>query len=78
MSRYAFMLLLLAVCFPAILTGTAYAEQIASGYVYVDENGNGQREASERGLGGVRVSNGREVVATDSSGRYELKVKTIL
>ncbi|MFC1739075.1 calcineurin-like phosphoesterase C-terminal domain-containing protein [Planctomycetota bacterium] len=75
MSRYAFMLLLLVVCFGAVLTGTAYAEQIASGYVYVDENGNGQREASEQGLGGVRVSNGREVVATDSSGRYELKVK---
>lgn len=75
MSRYAFMLLLLVVGFGAILTGTAYAEQIASGYVYVDENGNGQREASERGLRGVRVSNGREVAATDASGRYELKVK---
>lgn len=40
------------------------------GVVYVDANANGTRDASERGVSGVMVSNQRDVVVTDSLGLY--------
>lgn len=46
----------------------------ATGVVYHDLNKNRSRDAGEPGLEGIRVSNGREVVKTDSEGRYELPV----
>ncbi len=52
----------------------AQERAVARGVVFNDENGNGKRDASEGGLGGVRVSNGSDVVATDAEGRYELPV----
>lgn len=46
----------------------------ARGVVYVDGNRDGVRQAGEAGLEGVLVSNGRDVVATDEVGRYEIDV----
>jgi hypothetical protein len=46
----------------------------AVGIVYHDRDGDGARGASEPGLAGVAVSNGREVARTDSEGRYRLAV----
>ncbi len=46
----------------------------ATGVVYLDANENGRRDGWERGIAGVRVSNGRDVVATDGAGRYELQI----
>lgn len=43
-----------------------------SGIVFDDANANGKRDAGERGLGGVAVSNQADVVATDAEGRFEL------
>ena len=43
-----------------------------TGVVFEDGNRNGQRDAGERGLGGVAVSNQREVVQTASDGSYSL------
>lgn len=43
-----------------------------SGVVYQDANGNGVRDASERGVGGVMVSNQKDVVITDSAGRFSI------
>lgn len=40
------------------------------GVVYADVNANGRRDASERGVSGVMVSNQRDVVVTDSLGHY--------
>ncbi|MDR1406491.1 MAG: calcineurin-like phosphoesterase C-terminal domain-containing protein, partial [Tannerella sp.] len=42
------------------------------GCVYEDVNHNGKRERREKGIANVAVSNGREVVLTDSDGRYAL------
>lgn len=50
-------------------------QEMAQGYVFEDQNGNGQRDAGEPGLSGVGVSNGREVVLTDQEGRYQLPVE---
>jgi C terminal of Calcineurin-like phosphoesterase/N terminal of Calcineurin-like phosphoesterase/Calcineurin-like phosphoesterase len=46
----------------------------AVGVVYHDRDEDGARGASEPGLPGVAVSNGRELVRTDSEGRYRLPV----
>lgn len=46
----------------------------ARGHVYLDRNGNEVRDAGERGLGGVGVSNGRDIVITNATGRYEIDV----
>jgi hypothetical protein len=47
-------------------------QQIATGYVFHDRNGNGVRDAGEEGLRGVKVSNQRDIVVTDANGRWQL------
>ena len=44
----------------------------AQGSVYLDSNINGMYDRSETGVGGVRVSNGCEVVLTESDGSYRI------
>lgn len=66
----------------AVPTAQAQAEQsamqhdddgdIARGVVYLDRNGNGQRDRGERGIRGVSVSNGLDVVQTDARGGYAI------
>lgn len=46
----------------------------ATGVVYHDKNHNQVCDSGERGLAGVRVSNGRDIVRTDRRGRYRLPV----
>ena len=53
---------------------TAKAPSIATGVVYEDLNKNKTLDANEAGLKGIRVSNGRDVVVTDDSGRYSVAV----
>ena len=43
-----------------------------AGAVFVDANGNGVRDAGERGVAGVAVSNQDAVVVTDGSGMYRM------
>lgn len=50
------------------------AADVARGVVFDDTNRDGVRQAGERGLEGVRVSNGRDVVLTDEAGRYEVEL----
>ena len=64
----------LAVAAFCSLPAPANAEQ-AAGYVFADKNGNGQRDPGERGIAGVPVSNGRDVVATGGDGSYRLAVE---
>ena len=52
----------------------AQVSEVATGLVYEDRNGNMQHDAGEPGIASVGVSNGRDVVLTDESGRYELTV----
>jgi hypothetical protein len=51
---------------PGPPTGTA------RGVVFDDRNKNGKRDPGEPGLGGIVVSNQREVVKTDRQGRWQL------
>ncbi len=48
--------------------------KMAVGVVFHDANENGVRDAGERPLAGVRVSNGRDIVRTDLRGTYRLPV----
>ncbi len=48
------------------------AAEIASGKVFEDRNRNSKLDAGEKGVAGVLVSNGREVVETDAEGNYAL------
>ena len=57
-----------------VISAPLYAETLAKGIVFHDSNGNGKRNAGEKRLAGVGVSNGVDVVETDSKGRYEIPV----
>lgn len=64
--------------FPAfgmlLLSASLLGQGKASGFVYNDANGNGKKDVREKGIPGVSVSNGSDVVVTDEKGRYELTV----
>ena len=55
-------------------TGNGSANTI-QGYVFDDRNGDSRRQNGEPGVAGVLVSNGLEVVRTDTRGRYEISVR---
>lgn len=58
-----------------LCTGFVQAQEVVKGSVFVDANKNGKREKNELGVGGVSVSNGRDVVQTDGKGNYSLPVE---
>jgi len=65
MRPILFLLLALAPAF-------APAAPCDGGQVYEDRNGNGRHDAGEKGLAGIKVSDGVELVVTDADGRYRL------
>lgn len=52
----------------------AIAQTRVTGTVFEDTNNNGKKERREKGVPGVAVSNGVDVVVTDGKGAYELTV----
>ena len=65
------MLRLIAGTMMSFLMAIAYAGQ---GVVYEDLNGNGVYDSGEPGIAGVRVSDGLQIVKTDSNGRWEMDI----
>jgi len=59
---------------PKKLEKDAQHTKMATGVVYHDVNRNGELDESDQPMANMRVSNGRDIVETDSSGRYELAV----
>lgn len=53
---------------------TSAQTQTATGIVYEDLDQDRVRDPDEPGIAGVRVSNGKEIVRTDESGKYALPV----
>ncbi len=49
-------------------------EELASGCVFHDKNGNRMKDDGERGISGVLVSNGTKLVQTDANGDYAIPV----
>ena len=68
MKKYLAVILLCGV----VALPDAQAPTPVSGVVFEDANGNGRRDAGERGLAGVVVSNQHEVVPTAADGGYSL------
>ena len=60
---FAVPMLLRAQGAPVLITGTVFA----------DRNGNGKQDADEAGVGGVAVSDQKDVVVTGPDGRYALR-----
>lgn len=56
----------------ALMVTGSLAQNFATGFVYEDLNRNGKKERREKGIAGVAVSNGRDVVLTGSKGEYSL------
>lgn len=52
--------------------GTFSLSAQIKGTIYVDDNQNGKRDAQERGLSSVVVSNGYQVVRTDAQGEFNM------
>ena len=57
-----------------VVEGTDEDQDVLDGVVFDDRNNNSTQDRGERGIAGVQVSNGRDVVTTDAKGRYELPV----
>lgn len=64
---------LMSVCIVLALMPVSSAET-ARGTVFQDADMSGRREQGEKGISGVAVSNGRDVVLTDADGGYSLPV----
>ncbi|MFD2966573.1 calcineurin-like phosphoesterase family protein [Sphingobacterium bambusae] len=56
------------------LSAAAGAQEMARGTVFLDSNGNGKLDRKESGIPNVAVSNGVDVILTNSQGKYELPV----
>jgi len=66
--------MLAAVFFLACSHATQIPAETAKGFVFHDQDGDGQRGPGEPGIAGVSVSNGDEVTVTDADGAYSLSV----
>lgn len=58
-----------------LISAMAFSQASVSGYVYEDGNKNHKKENREKGIEGVGVSNGAQVVLTDKNGRYSLPIQ---
>lgn len=52
----------------------AAKSNIATGLVFIDSNNDGRFDRGDKRFAGIRVSNGRDIVKTDGSGRYRIPV----
>ena len=57
-----------------ILISSILFSQSATGSVFHDVNENGKKDPNEKGISKVCVSNGTEVVQTDSEGKWNLPI----
>lgn len=77
-NRLAHWATLLAMATLAGSSRTSAASQnsptTASGVVFHDRDRDAERDDDEEGIPDIKVSNGREIVATDGNGRYELPI----
>ncbi len=80
-NRFHFLAVLSALALVLALANVGSAHEVKSepgpmarGVVFEDLDGNGKRDAGERGLEGIRVSNGLDIVTTDADGKYQISI----
>ena len=72
--RQWYFTLLLVILISLWIGNSVAANSTATGTVFLDTNRNQVMDDNEKGLSGVRVSNGQDVVQTDANGKYSLAV----
>ena len=68
----SFLLPAMALVSTCASAASGVSDPCLGGTVFEDRNGNGHRDASERGIAGVKVSDGVSLVVTAADGRYRL------
>ena len=68
------MRILPALCLAGVLQAQAAEVDTVAGRVYLDANGNGQFDAGEKGLPGIRVTDSVNFVSTAGDGSYTIRV----
>ncbi len=72
MKSKLILLLVLSTLFAMNYSG--FAQEIAEGLIYADINQNGTKDKKEPGIENVSISNGRDVVLTSQSGKYQIEL----
>ena len=72
--RQWYFTLLLVILISLWIGNSVPANSTATGTVFLDTNRNQVMDDNEKGVSGVRVSNGQDVVQTDANGKYSLTV----
>lgn len=67
-------LFVLGLCLVSSLHAQVQNTEVARGIVFDDTNRNGVHDEQEPTLAGIKVSNGKDIVKTDASGKYEVEV----
>lgn len=67
--------LVVALGFPVSAAAATPGNTHFSGVVFLDANGNGERDRDESGVAGVKLSNGRDIVVSDGDGHYRIAVR---
>ncbi len=73
-KQWNFAVLIVILIFYWVGNSVAAKNTTATGTVFLDTNKNRVKDDNEKGLSGVRVSNGQDVVQTDANGQYSLTV----
>ena len=71
-SNYLLTLSIFGFLISTVFSAIYSQDHIAKGTVFLDSNGNNQFDSQEKGLEGVKVSNGVDVVKTDAKGNYKI------
>src|ERR1035437_156850 len=66
--------ILVIVAIFALVPAKLFSQSVVQGIVYEDLNRNGKMDRNEKGVPDVAVSNGKDVVKTNSKGEYALTI----
>lgn len=72
--RTLVLFLITALCLAGAMQSQAADITTVSGKVYLDSNGNGKLDAGEKGIPGVRVTDGIDFATTDADGAYTITI----
>ena len=67
--------LIVTYCICVAFAQSILAQNIVSGYVFEDTNNNTVKDKKEKGIEGVAVTNGEQVVLTNENGKYQLPIE---
>ncbi|WP_437920328.1 calcineurin-like phosphoesterase C-terminal domain-containing protein [Sphingobacterium sp. LRF_L2] len=75
MKRFTYIFFVLCTVCVRLMAQDKVVTHVVSGQVFQDKNQNGILDGSEKGLNGILVSNGVDVIKTDKKGKFLMEVK---